>query len=135
MNNGKYLSLMDLGRMDLMLRSGFWSQVRERGWYPVAAGVSITYRKPLTLGQRFDIETKLLGNSGQWAYVQQTFRAGDVVHAHAVVRARFLKQGGGAVQAEELVELSGLENLTPPAWVDEWTEVTKHPVHHEVNPA
>ena len=32
MNNGKYLSIMDLGRMDLMMRSGTWSRITGAGW-------------------------------------------------------------------------------------------------------
>ena len=35
-NNGIYLSLMDLGRMDLMIRSGRWQQLSGLGWPPVA---------------------------------------------------------------------------------------------------
>ena len=31
-NNGVYLSLMDLGRVDLLLRSGVLAKVRARGW-------------------------------------------------------------------------------------------------------
>ena len=34
MNNGRYLTLMDLGRMDLMLRSGFWKKVTDQGCVP-----------------------------------------------------------------------------------------------------
>ena len=52
MNNGRFLSIMDLGRMDLMLRSRFWDRISRQGWYPVVAGQTITYRKPLTLGQK-----------------------------------------------------------------------------------
>src|SRR5699024_8284960 len=46
MNNGRFLSIMDLGRMDLMLRSRFWDRISRQGWYPVVAGQTITYRKP-----------------------------------------------------------------------------------------
>ncbi len=35
-NNGMYFSLMDLGRFDLMIRSGTWSMMRRKGWSPVA---------------------------------------------------------------------------------------------------
>ena len=38
MNNGRYLTIMDLARLDLMTRSGFWARLRRRGWYPVVAG-------------------------------------------------------------------------------------------------
>ena len=46
-NNGVYFSMMDLGRVDLLWRSGFWQKPTKAGWYPVVASQTITYRKPL----------------------------------------------------------------------------------------
>ena len=60
MNNGRYLSILDLGRMDLMLRSGFWKVTEERGWYPVVAGQGITYRKSLRLWEKFEVRTRVM---------------------------------------------------------------------------
>lgn len=128
MNNGKYLSLMDLGRMDLMLRSGFWAKVRAHGWYPVVAGQTITYRKSLNLAQRFELRTAVLGFDDRWIFMEQTFTSGDVVYAHAVVRARFLKQSGGSVSHDEIAELAGgYPDLNLPEWLHGWTEATKIP--------
>ncbi|MDN6380314.1 MAG: thioesterase family protein, partial [Brevibacterium aurantiacum] len=66
MNNGRYLTLMDLGRMDLMLRSGFWKKVTDQGWYPVIAGQSITYRRSLTLWQKFELSSRVIGHDERW---------------------------------------------------------------------
>ncbi len=60
-NNGKYLSLLDLGRYDLLTRSGFWQAASERGWYAVVAAQTITYKRSLTLGQRFVLRTGCSG--------------------------------------------------------------------------
>lgn len=128
MNNGKYLTLMDVGRMDLMLRSGFWRTVRSRGWYPVVAGQTITYRRSLRLGQRFDLHTRVLGFDDRWVFMEQTFRRGDVVVAHAVVRARFLKESGGSVSHDELFALTDeVPEFDLPAWLRDWTNSTKIP--------
>ena len=35
MNNGRYLTLMDLGRLDVMLRSGLWRTVMANKWTPI----------------------------------------------------------------------------------------------------
>lgn len=127
MNNGKFLSLLDVGRIDLLLRSGFWERLRRIGWYPVVAGQTITYRRSLKLRQRFDLYSRVLGFDDRWIYIEQTFVADATVHAHAVVRARFLKRGGGSVSREEIEELTGgiPEHLVVPAWVDEWTQRTR----------
>jgi acyl-CoA thioesterase FadM len=126
MNNGRYLSLMDLGRMDLMLRSGFWKQLTGRGWYPVVAGQTITYRRSLQLGQKFDLSSRVIGHDDRWIYMEQVFRVGEKVCADAVVRARFLRRSGGSVDIDEVLELVGPmpEGLQVPAWVTRWNEAS-----------
>lgn len=124
MNNGRYLSLMDLGRMDLMIRSGFWQHISAQGWYPVVAGQTITYRRSLTLGQRFHLSTRVLGHDERWIYMEQVFRVGDTVYADAIVRARFLRWKGGSVDVSEVLEGAGPmpEHLVVPDWVERWNE-------------
>jgi acyl-CoA thioesterase FadM len=127
MNNGRYLTIMDVARLDLLVRSGFWARVRARGWYPVVAGQTITYRRSLTLGQRFVVESRILGTHDRWSYVEQTFLVGDEVAARAVVRNRFLHDGGGTVSAAELAELVGPvpDDGRMPDWVADWTSSTR----------
>ena len=47
MNNGRYLSISDLGRFDMLSRGGLWRELMRRGWYPVIASSTISYRKSL----------------------------------------------------------------------------------------
>ncbi len=129
MNNGRYLTLLDLGRMDLMLRSGFWKRITEAGWYPVVAGQTITYRRSLELWQRFELSTRVLGYDDRWIYMEQIFRVGETVHADAIVRARFLRRGGGSVEIDEVLGLAGPvpEDLEVPEWVLAWNrESSRH---------
>ncbi|PYY37806.1 thioesterase [Curtobacterium sp. MCJR17_055] len=126
-NNGKYLSLLDLGRLDLMLRSGFWQVVGARGWYPVVAAQTITYKRSLTLGQRFELRSRVLGVDERAVYMEQTFtRHGDVV-ARAVVQARFLRRTGGTVRPDELLAAAGgaPRDLTLPDWVSAWADAVR----------
>lgn len=129
MNNSKYLAIMDLGRMDLMLRSGFWDTITEQGWYPVVAGQTITYRSSLTLGQRFELRTRVLGMDERWIYMEQTFVRGEAIVAQAVVRARFLRREGGSVAVSDVMEALGGEPRVPdlPGWVSPWSEQTRVP--------
>ncbi|HJG52851.1 MAG TPA: thioesterase family protein [Brachybacterium faecium] len=124
MNNGRYLTLMDLGRMDLMLRSRFWQRISARGWYPVVAGQSITYRRSLLLWQRFDLASRVIGHDERWIYMEQVFRRDGTVVADAIVRARFLRRTGGSVPIDEVLELAGPlpEHLGVPDWVTAWNE-------------
>ena len=124
MNNGKYLSIMDLGRMDLMMRSGTWSRITGAGWYPVIAGQTIAYYRSLNPWKTFEVHTRILGFDDRWGFLEQTFVRGGHVHARAIVRSRFLKRSGGSVDHSELVALfgdvPGPEGI--PDWVKEWAE-------------
>jgi YbgC/YbaW family acyl-CoA thioester hydrolase len=126
-NNGKYLSMLDLGRLDLMLRSGFWGALVDRGWYPVVSAQTITYKRSLTLGQRFELVTRVLGVDERAVYLEQTFVRGGAVVARAVVQGRFLRKSGGTVPPAELLEAAdGTErDLTLPEWVHDWAGATR----------
>src|SRR5688500_20400617 len=60
LNNGRALTLMDLGRVDLMFRMGVVGELRRRGWNPVIASLTVQFRRSLRLGQRFSIHTLTL---------------------------------------------------------------------------
>ena len=121
-NNGVYLSLMDLGRMDLMLRSGKWQELGRRGWYPVAASATLTYRRSLQLWQRYILETKFIGFDDKAMYVEQRFVHGGEVYVVGIVRARFLSKAGGTVSVTELAELAGINpvEMPIPGWMRDW---------------
>jgi acyl-CoA thioesterase FadM len=123
-NNGIYLSLMDLGRMDLMIRSGTWQELSRRGWYPVAASVTVTYRRSLRLWQKYTLETKLIGFDDKAMYVEQRFVRDNEVYVSAVMRARFLRKTGGTVTVAELGALAGIDPATMPipAWIATWAK-------------
>ena len=128
MNNGVYLSLMDLGRMDLMIRSGTWSKLRARGFYPVMVNETITFRKSLQPWQLFDIESRVIGYDDKAVYMQQRFVRDGEIYADAMTRARFLKKSG-TVSMAELSEVTGVDvtALAPPAWVAEWAATVALP--------
>ena len=114
-NNGVFLSMMDLGRVDLMVRAGVWKQLMDAGIYPVVAAQTITYRKSLQWRQRFVLETRMAGYHDKALFVEQRFVVDGEIYARAFVKARFLKRSGGTVSIEELNAIAG-EDLTQTRW-------------------
>ena len=47
MNNGRYLTLCDIERVELLIRLGIWYSLKKKGVVPVLSGVKVQYRKPL----------------------------------------------------------------------------------------
>lgn len=129
MTNSRYLALMDLARTDHLLRSGFWAKARERGWYAVVAGQTITYRRSLQPFQTFRISTRILGTEGRWVYIEQTFLDAKGLAAQAVVRAQFLRREGGTVDIADLLAVVGDpgRELTVEEWIVRWTRDTGTP--------
>ena len=139
MNNGKYLSLMDIGRFDLMQRNGVLDLFAREAWYPVVVGQTISYRKSLNPWMKFTIESRILGIDEQAVYMEQRFvrpapRGTGIVgepevYARAIVRARILRRAGGVVPIDEIVEKSGADPGTlhvPEEYLD-WGATTKLP--------
>lgn len=91
MNNGRYLAVMDLGRIDLLLRSGLWRACWEKGWTPIANSVAIRFRRELLPFQAYELVTRVVAWTDRGIVIEQTFllakgrRAGEVA-ARALVR-------------------------------------------------
>lgn len=137
MNNGVYLSIMDLGRMDLMVRSGVWRELSARGYYPVVVSSTITYRRSLDPWQSYTLETRIVGLDEIAGYVEQRFVRGGEICARAVIKARFLKKSGGIVPIPELAELFGLDPAHHPLpdWLAEWSTAAALPSRREPAPS
>jgi len=127
-NNGMYFSLMDLGRFDLMVRSGTWQKMRRRGWTPVAAGETIAFRRSLQLWQRYTIETRIIGLDAKAIYFEQRMVVEGEIYARAYIATRLVSKGGPVSQAEILAEFgqppAGLEL---PEWIHGWRQDTALP--------
>jgi len=123
MNNGVYLSLLDHARLDLMVRSGGWRAMRAAGVYPVVTAQSIAYRKSLQLGQRFQIESRIIGYDDRAVYIEQRVVAQGEQYARAFVQGRFLRDAGGVAPIQEVGDIVGVDTTAHPApeWLTEWS--------------
>ena len=126
-NNGVYLTIMDIGRLDLLARAGVAPRLSAKGWYPVVVAETITFKRSLTLFQRFDIVTRVLGWDDRSMYLQQDFVRGTTLVASGVIRGRFLGRDGARITPEQVVALADehVERPELPAWVLAWAEATE----------
>jgi acyl-CoA thioesterase FadM len=90
MNNGRYWTLMDLGRTDMMIRSGLWRPILKNGWVPVVAAGQIRFRRELRPFRTFTLETRIL-----------TWSESNVVMEHRLISAA--KDGSPVLNAIALV--------------------------------
>lgn len=137
-NNGVYLTLCDLARVDLMLRSGTLGLASGKGRVFLVAGETIQLYRPLSLFQRFEIETRVVGWDEKAFFVEHRFwitrgsdgRGGDgagegrEIVAHALVEGRVQDRQGRMVAPDELLAHLGLPADPPalPEWVERWRQ-------------
>lgn len=129
MNNGRYLSLFDLGRWDLMIRTGLFDAMRERGWYAVVSSETVTFRRSLRLWQRFEVQSRFIGHDDKALFLEHRAVVDGEIYARAIVRARMLRRSGGTVSNEELFAAVGRPEGVPEIeeWVHEWAAASALP--------
>jgi acyl-CoA thioesterase FadM len=124
MNNGRFLSVMDLGRFDLTFRTGLGRAMLRNRWQPLVGGVTIRYRRSLDPFEHYELHTRLLGWDAKWVFLEQRFlkRGGDLA-AEGVVRALFRGRDGN-VPVSEVLSQMGYEGPEPelPEAIRRWAE-------------
>jgi acyl-CoA thioesterase FadM len=93
-NNGRYLTLMDLGRVDLLLRTGVVAAMRRNRWSGVVASVAIRYRRALNPFQRYELRSRVIGWDDRWIFTEQRFTRGGELAAYAIVKIHLFSREG-----------------------------------------
>ncbi len=123
LNNGRTLTLHDLVRLPLALRTGITAALRARGWGMTVAGAAVRYRRRMVAFQRFEMRARLLGWDDRFLYLDQgMWRGGDCAN-HALVRSAVVGPGrSGIVPPARLIAAMGRPAESPPlpAWVRAW---------------
>jgi len=97
MNNGRYLTVLDLMLVEYFVRSGFARVMLRAGWRPMSGGAFITYRKALLPWQPYRLRFTLAGADASWNYMRFEFLRDDGL----LCAAGYLK--GAAVGKQGLV--------------------------------
>lgn len=120
-NNGRFLTLADVGRMDFVLRSGAAKVAFRMRALPIVGDSLAKFRRDLKLFERFDIQTRLIGWDDKWTFMEHRFLRHDRVLGVVVIRGLF-KGPQGPISPGRFLEAMGLQ-VTPPAlpdWVQDW---------------
>jgi acyl-CoA thioesterase FadM len=112
MNNSRYLLAMDVGRWELVARTGFWRELLRRRWFPVVGSATLRFRRPLDPFQRYRLVTRLVAWDEKWCFLEQRFERGG--HVHAVGRVKALFRGPeGQVATAALLAAAGYPEAAP----------------------
>lgn len=105
MNNGRYLTICDLNRVDLFIRTGLAGLMLKRKWMPVIADHTMSYRRPLRLWEAYEVSLQLTHWDDKYFYMTHTFMAGDRVAAVGTSKGVIRSRTGVIAPSEVLAAL------------------------------
>ncbi|MCV6601341.1 MAG: acyl-CoA thioesterase [Cohaesibacter sp.] len=123
MNNGRILTLYDLGRFELSTRAGLWQTLQKNSWGLAVAGSSTRYRKRIKLFDKVVMKTRVAGIEGRWFYIEQSMWVKGQP-CNSVLLRTCVTSKGKAMDSQEVLDAMDLsaEDMTLPDWVRGWVD-------------
>lgn len=124
LNNGRYLTLLDLASIDFFLRCGVFNKLFKKGLKPIVGGIIVTYLKGLSLFERCTLTMQLEAWDDRWNYFRFEFvNSQGVVSAAGYFKGALVSKKGFFPTQDlfELLEFTYRKCKLPPA-VSHWIE-------------
>lgn len=128
MNNARYLSAMDYGRMHLLARAGLLEHILRSGWQPLVGAVWVTYRRSLPAFARFTLTSRLVCWDERWFYLEQIFTSRTIDGPAAIGWVKgALRGASGTLDPRRIIErvAPGLPSPPIPETILAWNELTR----------
>jgi acyl-CoA thioesterase FadM len=121
LNNGRYLTLMDLGRFDLIIRMGLFRHLLKRRWYPVVGSATIRYLRSIYAFQKFEMRSRIVCWDEKWFFVEQRFEREGRLMAVGLIKGLILGPEG-KIPPYEVLRLVGFDGPSPamPPQIAQW---------------
>jgi acyl-CoA thioesterase FadM len=121
LNNGRTLTLYDLGRLPFAMRTGLVAAMRREHWGFATLGVSVRYRHSVRVFDRLTMLTSVLGWDERFLYLDQSLWRGAECCNQMLMRC-VVTSRAGLVPTERVAEAIGVKPTSPrlPEWVTAW---------------
>jgi acyl-CoA thioesterase FadM len=121
MNNGRYLTVIDLVLVEYFVRIGFATAMLREGWRPMAGGSFITYRRGLEPLQAYTLRFRLDASDTHWNYMRFEFMREGKVCAAGYMKGAAVGKTGLVPNAESYAAMRlPLPATALPAPVRDW---------------
>jgi acyl-CoA thioesterase FadM len=127
MNNGRILTILDIGRTGLGIRTGLVRALRQSGWGLTMAGASVRYRKRIRPFAKFRTVSTCVGWDDKFMYLDQSIWIKDTCAAQALYRAAVTDKSG-IIHPDRLLAAMGQTGPAPllPDWVQNWIDADRN---------
>jgi acyl-CoA thioesterase FadM len=122
MNNGRYFTVMDLGRIDLMIRIGVAREMWRRKWTPVVGSETIRFKRALKPFQSYRLKTRVVCWDERWVFLEQRFETMEGELAALGIVKAVLTAERRTMRPKEALKLLGMLRRSPamPPAVKAW---------------
>jgi acyl-CoA thioesterase FadM len=122
LNNGRALTLFDLGRIPLARRVGLIGVLRRNGWGLTMAGASVRYRRRVRVFDRIQMRSRAVCWDDKFVYIEQSMWRSDGQCAnHILYRSAVTGPTGIVAPATVMAQLGQTADSPPaPDWVTDW---------------
>lgn len=121
LNNGRTLTLYDLGRVPMVVRNGLVDLLRRNGWGITVAGNSVRYRRRVRAFDRIEMRSRVIGWDARFFYIEQAMFVRGECTSHMLLRSATTSKDG-IVAPALVMAAAGQPGLSPalPDWVEAW---------------
>ena len=122
LNNGRALTLYDLGRIPFSGRSGFSKVILKNKWSMTMAGANVRYRKRLRAFERIRMQTRTVCWDERFLYIEQSmWNTKKECAGHIVYRAAFVG-ANGIINPQRIFDEIEKNLFSPkmPDWLSVW---------------
>jgi acyl-CoA thioesterase FadM len=125
LNNGRTMTLYDLGRTMLAQRAGLIGALKKNRWGLTVAGSSVRYRRRIRGFEKFEMRSRAVGWDDKFIYVEQSMwkKNGDCA-SHVMLRTAVTDRSGIVPPARVLAALGQADTPSPelPEWIRNWCQ-------------
>ncbi|MDH5445107.1 MAG: acyl-CoA thioesterase [Gammaproteobacteria bacterium] len=103
MNNGRYLTICDLNRVDMFIRSGLARTMMKQKWMPIITEHTMTYKKALKPFQKYKVTMKVTGWDDRAFDMVHEFLVGDRVVAEGTSKGVIYSRRDGIIPPDQVM--------------------------------
>ena len=104
MNNGRYLTICDLSRVDMFIRSGLAKTMLKEKWMPIITEHTMVYKKALKPFQRYTVRMDVTGWDERSFDMVHSFIVGDRVVAEGTSKGIIYSKQEGVIPPQRVME-------------------------------
>ena len=122
LNNGRTLTIFDLGRIPLGQRVGLLGVLKREKWGLTVAGASIRYRRRIRMFETIEMRSRAVWWDDKFTYIEQSMWKHSGECANHILLRTAVTGASGIVPPTQVMDEIGPQVSCPkaPAWVTAW---------------